>query len=596
MTTTQAAPTASGPVVKRGALTRTLRTYLKPYVGWLVAIVALQLVASAASLFLPTLNARIIDEGVAVGDIGAIWRLGAVMLGVTVVQIAGQAGAIYFGARTAMAFGRDLRAAIFDNVLAFSTRELNQFGAPSLITRTTNDVQQVQQLVMMTAFMIVSAPIMMVGGLFMALREDIGLSWLVAVAVVGMGSIITVILLQALPLFRQMQVRIDTLNRVLREQISGLRVIRAFVREPHEAARFEIANRELTTTSLRVGRRMLTFFPIVQLVMATSSVGVMWFGGLRVDAGAMQIGQLTAFVQYLTMILMSVMMSTMLLMIAPRAQVCAVRIQEVLQTRSSVVPPAQGVREGLTHGEVRFEDVEFSYPGAEVPVLSDISFTVRAGETTGIIGSTGSGKTTLMSLIPRLFDATGGRVLVDGVDVRDLDPEVLWTSIGLVPQRPYLFTGTVASNLRYGNPEATDEELWHALEVAQARDFVEQMPGGLDAPIAQGGTNVSGGQRQRLSIARALVRRPDIYLFDDSFSALDVTTDARLRAALASETADAAVVIVGQRIATIRDADQIIVLDDGRIEGIGTHDHLLATCPTYAEIVESQFKAEEAAA
>ncbi len=596
MTTTQAAPTASGPVVKRGALTRTLRTYLKPYVGWLVAIVALQLVASAASLFLPTLNARIIDEGVAVGDIGAIWRLGAVMLGVTVVQIAGQAGAIYFGARTAMAFGRDLRAAIFDNVLAFSTRELNQFGAPSLITRTTNDVQQVQQLVMMTAFMIVSAPIMMVGGLFMALREDIGLSWLVAVAVVGMGSIITVILLQALPLFRQMQVRIDTLNRVLREQISGLRVIRAFVREPHEAARFEVANRELTTTSLRVGRRMLTFFPIVQLVMATSSVGVMWFGGLRVDAGAMQIGQLTAFVQYLTMILMSVMMSTMLLMIAPRAQVCAVRIQEVLQTRSSVVPPAQGVREGLTHGEVRFEDVEFSYPGAEVPVLSGISFTVRAGETTGIIGSTGSGKTTLMSLIPRLFDATGGRVLVDGVDVRDLDPEVLWTSIGLVPQRPYLFTGTVASNLRYGNPEATDEELWHALEVAQARDFVEQMPGGLDAPIAQGGTNVSGGQRQRLSIARALVRRPDIYLFDDSFSALDVTTDARLRAALASETADAAVVIVGQRIATIRDADQIIVLDDGRIEGIGTHDHLLATCPTYAEIVESQFKAEEAAA
>ena len=590
------APTASRVApAKRGALTRTLRTYLRPYVGPLVAVVLLQLLSSGASLFLPTLNARIIDEGVAVGDIGAIWRLGALMLGLTVVQIIGQASAIYFGARTAMGFGRDLRAAIFDRVLSFSAREVSQFGAPSLITRTTNDVQQVQQLVMMTAFMIVGAPIMMAGGLFMALREDIGLSWLVAVAVLGMGAVIIVILLQALPLFRQMQTRIDTLNRVLREQISGLRVIRAFVREPHEAARFERANGDLTTTSLRVGRRMLTFFPVVQLVMATSSVGVMWFGGLRVDAGEMQIGQLTAFVQYLTMILMSVMMSTMLLMIAPRAQVCAVRIQEVLRTSSSVVPPTDGVREGVSHGEVRLDHVTFSYPGAEVPVLSDISFTVRAGETTGIIGSTGSGKSTLISLIPRLFDATGGRVLVDGVDVRALDPEVLWTSIGLVPQRPYLFTGTVASNLRYGNPEATDEELWHALEVAQARDFVESMPGQLNAPIAQGGTNVSGGQRQRLSIARALVRRPNVYLFDDSFSALDVTTDARLRAALASETADAAVVIVGQRIATIRDADQIVVLDDGRIEGIGTHEHLLATCPTYAEIVESQFKAEEAA-
>nr|WP_282004938.1 ABC transporter ATP-binding protein [Propioniciclava sinopodophylli] len=576
-------------------MTRTLRTYLRPYVGPLVAVVLLQLLSSGASLFLPTLNARIIDEGVAVGDIGAIWRLGALMLGLTVVQIIGQASAIYFGARTAMGFGRDLRAAIFDRVLSFSAREVSQFGAPSLITRTTNDVQQVQQLVMMTAFMIVGAPIMMAGGLFMALREDIGLSWLVAVAVLGMGAVIIVILLQALPLFRQLQTRIDTLNRVLREQISGLRVIRAFVREPHEAARFERANGDLTTTSLRVGRRMLTFFPVVQLVMATSSVGVMWFGGLRVDAGEMQIGQLTAFVQYLTMILMSVMMSTMLLMIAPRAQVCAVRIQEVLRTSSSVVPPTHGVREGLSHGEVRLDHVTFSYPGAEVPVLSDVSFTVRAGETTGIIGSTGSGKSTLISLIPRLFDATGGRVLVDGVDVRALDPEVLWTSIGLVPQRPYLFTGTVASNLRYGNPEATDEELWHALEVAQARDFVETMPGQLNAPIAQGGTNVSGGQRQRLSIARALVRRPNVYLFDDSFSALDVATDARLRAALASETADAAVVIVGQRIATIRDADQIVVLDDGRIEGIGTHEHLLATCPTYAEIVESQFKAEEAA-
>ena len=577
-------------------LLSTLRTYLKPYGRNIVLIIVLQLMATAASLYLPTLNARIIDEGVAKGDTAAIWNLGVIMLGVTLVQIVGQVSAIYFGARTAMGFGRDLRAAIFDRVLSFSTREVNEFGAPSLITRTTNDVQQVQTLVMMTAFMIVQAPIMMIGGIFMALREDIGLSWLIAVAVAVMGTIIVAILLQALPLFRQMQVRIDTLNRVLREQISGLRVIRAFVREPYEASRFNDANRELTTTSLRVGRRMLTFFPVVQLVMAASSVGVMWFGGLRVDAGDMQIGQLTAFLQYLIQILMSVMMSTMMLMIAPRAQVCAVRIQEVLRTRSSVVPPANPVAEALSVGEVRFEDVGFAYPGAEEPVLSDLTFTVRAGETLAFIGATGSGKSTLVNLIPRLFDATTGRVLVDGVDVRDLDPEGLWGSIGLVPQKPYRFTGTVASNLRYGNPDATDEELWHALEVAQARDFVERMNGQLDAPIAQGGTNVSGGQRQRLSIARALVAKPDVYVFDDSFSALDVATDARLRAALVDETRDAAVIIVGQRVATIAGADQIIVLDEGRIEATGTHEQLLTTSPTYAEIVESQFKAEEAAA
>lgn len=572
-----------------------LRTYLKPYAGAIALVVLFQLVATAAALFLPTLNARIIDEGVAVGDIGAIWNFGALMLVVTLGQIVGQGAAVYFGARTAMGVGRDLRADIFARVLSFSGREVNTFGAPSLITRTTNDVQQIQQLVMMTAFMIVQAPIMMVGGLFMALREDLGLSWLIAVAVGALGIVIVVILMQALPLFRMMQTRIDTLNRVLREQISGLRVIRAFVREPHEAERFASANHDVTDVSLRVGRRMLTLFPFVQLVMTASSVGVMWFGGLRVDAGEMQIGQLTAFLQYLTLILMSVMMSTMMLMIAPRAQVCAIRIKEVLNTSSSVVPPANPVGDVLSHGAVDLDAVSFAYPGADAPVLSDISFSVRPGTTTGIIGSTGSGKTTLVNLIPRLFDATGGTVAVDGVDVRELHPEVLWNSIGLVPQRPYLFTGTVASNLRYGNPDATDEELWHALEVAQARDFVEAMPGQLDAAIAQGGTNVSGGQRQRLSIARALVRRPDVYLFDDSFSALDVATDARLRAALAAETADAAVVIVGQRIATIRDADQIIVLDHGRIDGVGTHDQLLATCPTYVEIVESQFKAEEVA-
>ena len=576
-------------------LLATLRTYLKPYTRNIALIVLFQLLATGAALFLPTLNARIIDDGVAQGDTATIWSLGLLMLGVTAVQIVGQASAIFFGARTAMGFGRDLRAAVFHQALSFSTREVNSFGAPSLITRTTNDVQQVQTLVMMTAFMIVQAPIMMVGGVFMALREDIGLSWLIAVAVVVMGTIITAILLQALPLFRQMQERIDTLNRVLREQIAGLRVIRAFVREPYEGIRFNQANRELTTTSLRVGRRMLTFFPVVQMVMAASSVGVMWFGGLRVDAGQMQIGQLTAFLQYLTMILMSVMMSTMMLMIAPRAQVCAVRIQEVLRTASSVVPPAAGVTEVPGRGEVTFTDVTFAYPGAEEPVLSDISFTVAPGQTLAFIGSTGSGKSTLVNLIPRLFDATSGTVSVNGVDVRELDPETLWGSIGLVPQKPYLFTGTVASNLRYGNPAATDDDLWHALEVAQARDFVSRMPGGLDAAIAQGGTNVSGGQRQRLSIARALVAKPDVYVFDDSFSALDVATDARLRAALRPETAHAAVIIVGQRVATIQGADQIVVLDGGRIEAIGTHEQLLVTSPTYAEIVESQFKAEEAA-
>ncbi|MFV0453080.1 MAG: ABC transporter ATP-binding protein, partial [Propioniciclava sp.] len=524
-----------------------------------------------------------------------IGRLGVIMLGVTLLQVIGQASAVYFGARTAMGFGRDVRAAVFAKVLSFSTREVNHFGAPSLITRSTNDVQQVQQLVMMTAFMIVQAPIMMVGGVFMALREDVGLTWLIAVAVGAMALVIGIILAQTLPLFRAMQTRIDALNRVLREQISGLRVIRAFVREPREAARFAEANADVTSAQLAVGRRMVTFFPMVQLAIAASSVGVMWFGGLRVEAGEMQIGQLTAFLQYLIQILMSVMMSTMMLMIAPRAQVCATRINEVLDTESSVVPPADGITTVQTHGAVTFDQVDFAYPGAEEPVLCGLSFSVAPGTTTAVIGSTGSGKSTLLNLIPRLFDATAGTVRVDGVDVTELDPEVLWQSIGLVPQRAYLFTGTVASNLRYGNPDATDEELWHALEVAQAKDFVEAMPAGLESPIAQAGTNVSGGQRQRLAIARALVRRPDVYLFDDSFSALDVTTDARLRAALAAETTGAAVVIVGQRVATIRNADQIIVLDNGRIDGVGTHDQLLATCPTYVEIVESQFKAEEAA-
>lgn len=576
-------------------LFRLLGRYLRPYRGDLATVVVLQLLAVTASLFLPSLNADIIDNGVAQGDVGHILARGAVMLGVSLVQIACQVGAAWFGARAALGFGRDVRAAVFAQSLTFSAREVNHFGAPSLITRTTNDVQQVQQLILMSAFMIVQAPIMMVGGVFMALREELGLSWLVAVSVGALAFVIGVLMAQTLPLFGQLQVRIDALNRVLRERLSGLRVIRAFVRERHEGERFAVANRDLTGVALRVGRRMVTLFPTVMFVMNMGTVAVMWFGSMRVATGELQVGQLTAFIQYLTLILMSVLMSTFILMIGPRAAVCATRIQEVLTTDSTVVPAPQPVLPATRTGLVEFTDVEFTYPGAEVPVLSGITVTVAPGRTTAIIGATGSGKSTLVNLIPRLFDVTGGRVRVDGVDVRDLDPEVLWAQIGLVPQKAYLFTGTVASNLRYGKPDASDEELWQALEVAQARDFVEAMPGGLDAPITQGGTNVSGGQRQRLSIARALVKRPRVYIFDDSFSALDVATDARLRSALAPLTADAAVVIVAQRVSTIVDADQIVVLDDGRIEGIGTHQHLLATCPTYAEIVDSQFKAEEAA-
>ncbi len=577
-------------------LIRILRDYLRPYYGQLALVIVLQLAANAAALYLPTLNARIVDDGIATGDTGLILSLGAVMLGVTVIQMAAQIAAVWFGARSAMAFGRDLRAAIFARTLDFSAREVAKFGAPSLITRTTNDVQQIQQLVMMTAFMIVAAPIMMAGGIIMAFREDPGLTWTIAVAVVVLGVLIGVIVQQMMPLFATQQVRIDTINRVLREQISGLRVIRAFTAEPRETDRFAVANAELTETATKVGRRMMTLFPTVFFVMNVSTIGVTWFGAFRVAEGHMQTGQLLAFIQYLMTILMSVMMATMMLMIAPRAVVSARRIAEVLDTESSVVPPANPVREVTAHGRVELRDVEFKYPGAEQPVLTGIDLVVRPGETTAIVGSTGAGKTTLVSLIPRLFDVTQGRVEVDGVDVRELDPDLLWSRIGLVPQKPYLFSGTVASNLRYGKPDATDDELWAALRTAQADDFVKAMPKQLDAPIAQGGTNVSGGQRQRLSIARALVKKPDIYVFDDSFSALDVVTDARLRAALDRETAEAGVLIVAQRVSTIRDAETIVVLDDGRIVGEGTHDELLETCPTYAEIVASQFKAEEAAA
>jgi ATP-binding cassette subfamily B multidrug efflux pump len=576
-------------------LIRLLRTYLRPYSSALLAVVALQLVATLASLYLPSLNADIIDKGVAKGDTGYIVSTGGWMLAVTLVQIACSIAAVYFGARAAMAFGRDVRSAIFHRVGTFSGREVAQFGAPSLITRNTNDVQQVQMLVLMTCTMMVAAPITCVGGIIMALRQDVGLSWLMLVSIPVLVVVIGLVVVRMVPQFRAMQARIDVVNRVLREQLSGIRVVRAFVRERDEAQRFAEANAALTGTALGVGRLMVLIFPTVMLILNASSVAVLWFGAARVNSGEMQIGALTAFLMYLMLILTSVMMATFMAIMIPRAAVCADRIGEVLDTESSVTPPQHPVRELASRAELELRDVEFRYPGAVAPVLRNISFRATAGQTTAIIGSTGAGKTTLVSLVARLFDATSGTVLIDGVGVRDLEPEMLWNRIGLVPQKPYLFTGTVASNLRYGNPQATDDDLWAALEVAQARDFVEAMPGGLEAAIAQGGTNVSGGQRQRLSIARALVRQPEIYLFDDAFSALDLATDARLRAALRPHTARATVVIVSQRVSTIADADQIIVLDDGAIVGLGRHDELLDSCPTYLEIVQSQLAAEPAA-
>ena len=571
-----------------------LRTHLRPYRRELGIVVVLQLVATMASLYLPSLNADIIDKGVVTGDTGYIISTGAWMLLVTLVQITCSVSAVYFGARTAMAFGRDVRGALFSQVGTFSAREMAHFGAPSLITRNTNDVQQVQMLVVMTCTMMVGAPIMMVGGIIMALRQDLGLSWLMVVSVpalvLSIGSIVT----RMVPQFRAMQTRLDAVNRVLREQLMGIRVVRAFVSERDETQRFGGANGELTATALRTGRLMVLIFPTVMLILNLSSLAVLWFGADRVDSGQMQIGSLTAFLMYLMQILMSVMMATFMAIMIPRAAVCAERIREVLDTRSSVLPPIEPAPDVPALGVLEFTDVEMRYPGADTPVLRDVSFRATPGATTAIIGSTGAGKTTLVSLVPRLFDATAGTVEVDGVDVRDMDPEALWRRIGLVPQKAFLFTGTVASNLRYGDPDADDAALWEALEVAQARDFVEAMPGGLDAPVTQGGSNLSGGQRQRLAIARALVRRPQIYLFDDSFSALDLATDARLREALAPRTREATVIIVAQRVSTIRDADQIIVLEDGLVAGKGTHDELLETCATYREIVESQLSLQEA--
>jgi len=572
-----------------------LRRYLPPYRNALIAVVVLQFFGTLAALYLPTLNADIIDTGVAKADTAYIMRIGAVMLAITVVQVACTIGAVWFGARSSMGFGRDTRAAIFHQVGAFSAREVTHFGAPSLITRTTNDVQQVQMLVLLTCTMMVSAPIMCVGGIIMALRQDVGLAWLIALSVTVLVLAIGLIVSRMVPLFRVMQKRLDNVNRVLREQITGIRVVRAFVREPVERERFDVANADLTDVAIRVGRLMALMFPVVMFVLNASSVAVIWFGGQRIDADQMQIGSLTAFLSYLVQILMSIMMATFMLVLIPRAAVSAERITEVLDTDSTVVPTDSPVDTVVSRGTVEMVGATFQYPGADEPVLCDVSFLARAGQVTAIIGSTGSGKTTLLSLVPRLFDATDGTVLVDGVDVRDLAPDVLHSRIGLVPQKAYLFSGTVASNLRYGREDATDEELWEALRIAQADDFVAALAEGLEAPVAQGGTNFSGGQRQRLAIARAVVRKPEIYLFDDSFSALDLATDARLRAALKPTTRESTVIVVAQRVSSIVDADQIVVLDEGQLVGVGTHDELLESCPTYAEIVQSQLPAEVAA-
>ncbi len=576
-------------------LIRLLRACLRPYRKPIALLVALQFVQTCASLYLPTLNADIIDNGVVKGDTGYILGYGALMIAISLVQVVGNVGAVYFGARTAAALGRDLRGAVFDRVQSFSAREVGGFGAPSLITRTTNDVQQVQMLALMTFTLMVSAPIMCVGGIVMALGLDVPLSGVLVGVVPVLAICVTLIVRRLRPLFRAMQERLDTVNRVLREQITGNRVIRAFVRDEYEQQRFRKANADLTEVSLGTGNLLALMFPVVMTVVNLSSIAVVWFGAHRIDSGGMQIGDLTAFLAYLMQIVMSVMMATFMFMMVPRAEVCAERIQEVLGTESSVVPPSAPVTELRRHGHLEVRGAGFRYPGAEEPVLRNIELVALPGETIAVIGSTGSGKSTLLSLVPRLVDATEGEVLVDGVDVRTLDPKVLARVVGLVPQKPYLFAGTVATNLRYGNPDATDEELWHALEVAQAREFVSALEGGLDAPISQGGTNVSGGQRQRLAIARTLVQRPEIYLFDDSFSALDYATDAALRAELGRETAEATVVIVAQRVATIRDADRIIVLDEGRVVGMGRHHELMADNETYREIVLSQLTEAEAA-
>ena len=565
-----------------------LSTVLAKYKRYIWLVVAFQAVQSIAGLYLPTVNADIIDNGVIKNDVPYIWQMGGIMLAVTLVQITFSVGAVYYGSKVAMGFGRDVRRSLFHQVNDFSSREVAQFGAPSLITRITNDVQQVQMLVLMTCTLLLAAPFTTIGGVFLAMHQDLGLSRILVVAMPVLAVTLAVIIMSMVPTFRLMQERIDRINVILREQLTGIRVLRAFVREPEETERFRLANQAVTETALRGGRLQSLMFPTATLFINISSVAVVWFGSDRIAEGVMQPGAMIAFLTYLTQILMSVMMATWMAALLPRASVSAERIQEVLHTPSSVVISASAITELSRTAELNFNDVGFHYPGAEEPVLKDINFTVRAGQTMAVIGSTGSGKTTLVNLVTRLFDATAGSVVLDGVDVRDLAPEALWSRVGIVPQKPYLFSGTIASNLQYGKDDATEEEMWEALRVAQAEDFVRAMPGGLNAVIAQGGTNVSGGQRQRLAIARALIRHPEIYLFDDSFSALDLTTDAQLRAALRPLAQNAVVLVVAQRVSTIRDADQILVLEDGECVGLGTHDELIATCPTYQEIVDSQ--------
>ena len=577
-------------------LKRLLTTVLAKYKGLLWVVVIFQAIQAVAGLYLPTLNSDIINNGIVKQDLGYIWRIGGLMLVVTILQVAFSVIAVYFGSKVAMGFGRDVRKSLFHQVNDFSAREVAQFGAPSLITRITNDVQQVQMLVLMTCTLLLSAPFTSIGGVILAMQQDLGLSRILMFSIPILAVLLGLIIGSMVPSFRKMQERIDRINEILREQLTGIRIVRAFVREPEEKKRFSDANAAVTEVALRGGRLQALMFPTATLIINISSVVVVWFGSDRINAGLMQPGAMIAFLTYLTQILMSVMMATWMAALIPRASVSAERIQEVLNTPTSVVVSDNAITELQQTAVLQFDSVGFHYPGAELPVLDKVSFTVRAGQTLAVIGSTGSGKTTLVSLIPRLFDATSGSVLLDGVDVRDLAPEALWSRVGIVPQKPYLFSGTVASNLGYGKENATEEEMWAALRTAQAEDFVRAMPGGLDAVIAQGGSNVSGGQRQRLAIARALIRHPEIYLFDDSFSALDLATDARLREALAPSVRDAVVVIVAQRVSTIRDADQILVLEDGACVGLGTHDELLATCPTFQEIVESQAAVNEGVA
>ena len=565
-----------------------LRQYVRPYRGLLSVVAVLQLISTLASLYLPTVNAAIIDDGVAKGDLQTIVELGFVMLTVSALQVLCAVGAVYFGSRAGMGFGRDLRSAIFHHVTGFSAEETARFGAPSLLTRTTNDVQQIQQLVQLTCTMLITAPIMSIGGIFMAVHQDAGLSWLLLVSVPVLAVANYWIVSHLLPIFRRVQRLIDGINRVMREQLSGIRVIRAFAREPFERNRFAEANQALADVVLDAGRWQALMLPVTTLVINVSSVALIWFGGLRIDAGQMQVGSLIAFLSYFMQILMAVLLATFMLVLLPRASVCAERISEVLTTTPGITSPEHPVRPAAVNGEIRLEGATFSYPGADRAVLQDVSLTAAPGTTTAIVGSTGTGKSTLIALICRLYDVTGGSVRVDGVDVREYDTEQLWSAIGLVPQRGYLFSGTVAENLRYGKADATDDEMWEALRVAAADDFVRAHADGLSMPVAQGGINFSGGQRQRLAIARAVIRRPAIYLFDDAFSALDVHTDARVRAALREVSAGSTVVIVSQRISTVAQADQIVVIDDGRVVGVGTHETLLADCPAYAEFADSQ--------